>query len=86
MNGSCWKKVSKGCQDFRISLYVDVAIVFIKPTTKDLMITNAILQSFANASGLATNLQKTQFFRIRCSQVNLVLSRIARLQIFLATI
>jgi hypothetical protein len=28
-------KVSKGCQDFRISLYGDAVVVFIKPTTRD---------------------------------------------------
>jgi hypothetical protein len=39
-------KVGKGCQDFRLSLYVDVAVVFIKPTTRDWQVTNAILQLF----------------------------------------
>jgi hypothetical protein len=39
-------KVSKGCQDFRISLYGDADVVFIKPTTRDWQVTNAILQLF----------------------------------------
>jgi hypothetical protein len=40
-------KVSKGCHEFRISLYADDAAVFIKPTTKDLQVTIAILELFA---------------------------------------
>jgi hypothetical protein len=64
-------KVSKGCQDFKVSLYADDAAVFIKPSANDLQVTNTILQPFADASGLQTNMQKTQFYPIRCDQLNL---------------
>jgi superfamily II helicase len=57
-------KVSNGCQAFRVSLYADDVVVFIKPTVKDLQATNAILDIFAKASGLTTNMEKTQFYPI----------------------
>jgi hypothetical protein len=46
-----------GIKDFRVSLYLSV--------------TNCILQLFAKASGLVTNMNKTHFFPIQCQQVNL---------------
>jgi hypothetical protein len=64
-------KVSKGCHEFRISLYADNAAVFIKPTTKDLQVTNTILELFVGASGLVTNMDKTQFYPIQCSHIDL---------------
>jgi hypothetical protein len=64
-------KVSKGCDTFRVFLYADDAIVFIKPTKKDLMITHCILDTFAEASDLITNMKKTQFYLIQCSHLNL---------------
>jgi hypothetical protein len=51
-------KVSKGCETFRASLYADDATFFIKPTKKGMMITRYILDTFAKASGLATNMEK----------------------------
>jgi hypothetical protein len=56
---------------FRISLYADVAALFIKPTTTDLKIAYCILGIFAGASGLTTNMKKTQFFPIQCDQTSL---------------
>jgi hypothetical protein len=64
-------KVSKGCHEFRISLYADNAAVFIKPTAKDLQVTNTILELFVGASGLVTNMDKTQFYPIQCSHIDL---------------
>jgi hypothetical protein len=64
-------KVSNYCNAFRASLYADDAIVFIKPTTEDLQVTLCILQTFAHASGLTTNLDKTQNFPIQCSETNM---------------
>jgi hypothetical protein len=52
-------KVSKGCDTFRASFYADDVVVFIKPTKKDLLITHCILDTFDEASGLSTNLEKT---------------------------
>jgi hypothetical protein len=49
-----------------MSLFADDAVVFIKPSADDLQVTNVILDLFADASGLATNMQKTQLFPIQC--------------------
>jgi hypothetical protein len=56
--------VTKSCESFRVSLYADDAAVFIKPSRHDLQVVNCILQIFHQASGLATNMDKTQFFPI----------------------
>jgi hypothetical protein len=40
-------KLGKTCESFRISLYADDAAVFIKPTERELCITNQILSIFA---------------------------------------
>jgi hypothetical protein len=53
--------ISDGCDMFRMSLYADDVAVFIKPTKHDLEVTNCILSIFTEASGLTTNLDKTQF-------------------------
>jgi hypothetical protein len=55
-------KVSDGCELLRMALYADDAAVFIKPSKQDLQITSCILGIFAEASGLSTNLDKTQFY------------------------
>jgi hypothetical protein len=49
----------KNCAIFCMSMYADDAAVFINPTAQDLQETRFILQLFANASGLATNLEQT---------------------------
>jgi mannosylglycoprotein endo-beta-mannosidase len=56
---------------FRASLYADDAAIFIKPTRKDITNLACILQSFGEATGLRTNLQKTQLVPIRCQNVDL---------------
>jgi hypothetical protein len=43
--------VSKGCHAFRVSLYADDDVVFIKPTPEDLSVTNCILDLFVGGSG-----------------------------------
>jgi hypothetical protein len=65
------EKVSSTYDNFKMTLYADGAIVFIKPEEKDLTVTTSILNIFAQASRLTTNLRKTEFFPIRCSQANL---------------
>jgi hypothetical protein len=64
-------KLSKGCDKFRVSLYADDAAVFIRPDAKEVLVTEHILDMFASASGLVTNLVKTEFFPIRCEGINL---------------
>jgi hypothetical protein len=56
---------------FRASLYADDAAIFIKPMHKDITNLASILQSFGVATGLRTNLKKTQLVPIRCQNVDL---------------
>jgi hypothetical protein len=60
----------QNCASFRMSLYADGAAVFINPTAQDLQATRFILQLFADASGLSTNLEKTELYPIRCQGLN----------------
>jgi hypothetical protein len=59
------------CATFRMSLYADDAAVFINPSASDLLITRHILRVFGEASGLITNLKKTEYFPIRCQHLNM---------------
>jgi hypothetical protein len=59
------------CDKFRISLYADDAALFIKPTDHDLTIANHILNIFSQASGLVTNMGKTEFYPIKCGNTDL---------------
>jgi hypothetical protein len=63
--------LSKGCDDFRVSLYADDVAVFIRPSEHDLCITTNILNIFHEASGLATNMNKTEFYPIQCANTDL---------------
>jgi hypothetical protein len=54
----------------RISLYADDAIIFIKPI-KDLRAITAILDTFGKASGIVTNMAKTEVFLVRCDDIDL---------------
>jgi hypothetical protein len=63
--------IHRGCDKFKTSLYVDDATLFIKPTQQELSITIAILETFAEASGLSTNMSKTMAFPIQCSNIPL---------------
>jgi hypothetical protein len=61
---SILKKLSHVCDTFRISLYADDASLFINTTKQEVAITDFILQLFADASGLITNLAKTCYYPI----------------------
>jgi hypothetical protein len=63
--------LSKGCDSFRVSLYADAAAMFIKPNSQDMEVTDCILSTFAEASGLITNMSKTEFYPIQCMNTNL---------------
>lgn len=54
-----------------ISLYADDAVVFIRPDVADLGAIKEILQLFGEASGLRTNMQKSNLYPIRCSEDDL---------------
>jgi hypothetical protein len=62
-------KLSSVCDMCRIFSYADDATLFINPTKDDLIVTYHILSIFAQASGLVTNMSKTQYFPIRYGNV-----------------
>lgn len=67
------KQLHKCCNNFRISLYADDAVVFIQPQELEFLATKLILQTFGDASRLVTNLEKTEIYPIRCDTVDLSL-------------
>jgi hypothetical protein len=64
-------RLSLGCDTFRVSLYVDDIVIFIQPIEHDLKITTDILNTFAQVSGLVTNITKIACFPIQCDNINL---------------
>lgn len=55
----------------RISMYADDAVIFINPTQNDVATSANILHRFGTATGLVTNLQKSQVAAIRCGNIDL---------------
>jgi hypothetical protein len=53
-----------------MSLYVDDIAVFSNPTSHGIQATTYILQLFAEASGLSTNMDKTEFYPIQCHDID----------------
>jgi hypothetical protein len=64
-------KLISVCDMCRISFYADDAALFINPSKDDLIVVDHILSIFAQASGLVTNMGKTQYFPIRCENVDM---------------
>lgn len=56
---------------FRCSLYADDVGLFIKPIREEMLVLRGILSVFVDASGLHTNMEKTEIFPISCNGVNL---------------
>jgi hypothetical protein len=54
--------LSKGRDSFRISLYVDDAVVFIKPTQHDLKVLLILCQSLQKSLGSSPTWQKLNVF------------------------
>jgi hypothetical protein len=54
-----------------ISLYADDAGIFVNPSKEDLRAISSILDCFGKASGLVTNMTKTEIFPVRCADVDL---------------
>lgn len=63
--------LQQDCANFRMSLYADDAALFIAPKAWDLQVALAILDIFGQASGLMTNIGKTEFYPIRCQNIDL---------------
>ena len=57
----------------RISLYADDVVLFLRPEATDIAVIMNILQLFGDASGLKTNLQKSNVLPIRCGHTELAL-------------
>jgi hypothetical protein len=55
----------------RVSLYADDVEIFVNPTKEELQSISAILDCFGKASGLVTNMTKTEVFPIRCADIDL---------------
>lgn len=55
---------------FRTSIYADDVVIFSKPMLQDAMAINSILQKFGTATGLHTNMSKTNFYPICCESVD----------------
>lgn len=51
----------------RLSLYADDVATFIKPLEEELLVTRDILKVFGDASGLQTNIQKSNIIPISCA-------------------
>jgi hypothetical protein len=49
---------------FRTSLYADDVALFVRPTVTDVNNVKQLLNAFGDATGLKTNLQKSQIFPI----------------------
>jgi hypothetical protein len=56
---------------FRVSMYADDAILFIKPTSQDADNLKRILTHFGEATGLQTNIPKSSVTPIRCDNIDL---------------
>jgi hypothetical protein len=59
---------SKG---IKASLYADDAAIFIRPSKQDVYALKEILDMFGEASGLHTNIQKSEVFPIGCDDLSL---------------
>jgi hypothetical protein len=56
---------------FRISMYTDDAVIFLKLTVKDVSNLKLLLEKFVLVTRLQTNLQKTSVSAISCSDIDL---------------
>lgn len=63
--------LQQDCSNFQMSLYADDVTLFITPKLWDIKVARKILDIFGLASGLMTNMVKTEFYPIRCSGLNL---------------
>jgi hypothetical protein len=59
----------------RISLYADDVALFLQPAAEDINLTLKILNLFGEASGLKTNVHKSNVLPIQCSEENLEIIR-----------
>ena len=60
--------LSRRALQHRISMYADDVVLFLHPNAADIAVTMDILHLFGTASGLKTNLQKSNVLPIRCGE------------------
>jgi hypothetical protein len=53
---------------YRLSLYADDLVIFVIPTEQDLCCVQPILQAFSEATGLCSNISKSQFTPIQYTE------------------
>jgi hypothetical protein len=70
-DGLLLQKLSPLCDTFRVSLYADDEALFLNRDEKEVQVMEHILKLFADASGLNTNLAKTQFYPVQCQDTDL---------------
>jgi len=57
----------------RISLYADDVAIFLRPAAADINLTLQLLQLFGDASGLKTNVQKSNVLPIQCAEEDMAI-------------
>jgi hypothetical protein len=65
--------ISARAKGIKTSLYVNDTAIFVSPTTQDITRLKSILDAFGQASGLRTNLLKSEVFPITCENAQLEL-------------
>jgi hypothetical protein len=55
---------------FRTSLYADDAVLFIRPLASDVANLHQLLLHFMQATSLHINIQKSEVYPIRCSNID----------------
>jgi hypothetical protein len=69
-NAAILSPIGGRCERFRCSLYADDVAVFVRPQNSDISTLAQLLSFFAQVSGLHTNVNKTEFFPIRCEEID----------------
>jgi hypothetical protein len=63
--------LSRGIEEYRISMYADVVVLFIAPSELDFMAIKEILSIFAASSRFQINVAKTEIYPIRCETTDM---------------
>jgi hypothetical protein len=75
MSEGLFSSLTKGGLRHRTLMYADDVVTFVWPARLDLLTCSAIVEDFAVASGLCTNLAKCSIHPIRCSPKQVELAR-----------
>jgi len=70
-NEGLLQPLSRRSLHHRISIYADDVVMFLHPEAGDIAVTLDILNLFGEATGLKTNLQKSNVLPIRCGDAEL---------------